>query len=222
MSFSSCIASQIGFDLLKQGIKVRGTTRRKESANALLNGAYAPYQNLVEIVQVPDITLEGAFDEAVKGVPFTPTNLPHITRSDPNPFPSKPSRFPPIPIILRPEIVTTSIIHTASPLSYALTTHSTTVSIATSAALSILNSALHHAGPQLQSFVLTSSFAACNDPSTSLPKTFTEDDWNEWAEAKAGSKEFGEMDDLAKAKVLYPASKTAAERAVWKWSEEFS
>ncbi|KAL8954562.1 MAG: hypothetical protein Q9183_007049, partial [Haloplaca sp. 2 TL-2023] len=115
---------------------------------------------------------------------------------------------------------TTSIIHTASPLSYSLTTWSTTVSIATSGALSILNSALNHARPQLQSFVLTSSFAACNDPSAALPKTFTENDWNEWAEAKAQSADFESMDDLAKAKVLYPASKTAAEKAVWKWKDE--
>ncbi|KAL8732591.1 MAG: hypothetical protein Q9181_003873, partial [Wetmoreana brouardii] len=176
------IASQIGIDLLKQGFKVRGTTRSKQSADALLKGAYAPYADLVEILQVPDITIEGAFDKAVKGV--------------------------------------TAIIHTASPISYTLITWSSTVEIAIAGALSILNSALNHAGPQLQSFVLTSSFAACNDPSAPQPKTFTEDDWNNWAEAKAKSEEFEAMDDEAKAKVLYPASKTVSERAVWSWREE--
>ncbi|KAL9599231.1 MAG: hypothetical protein Q9179_003634, partial [Wetmoreana sp. 5 TL-2023] len=162
--------------------KVRGTTRSKQSADALLKGAYAPYVDRVEILQVPDITIEGAFDEAVKGV--------------------------------------TAVIHTASPISFALTTWSSTVDIAISGALSILNSALNHASPQLQSFVLTSSFAACNDPSAPQPKTFTEDDWNTWAEAEAKSEEFEAMDDEAKARVLYPASKTVAERAVWSWRDE--
>lgn len=65
---SNSIASQIGYDLLKQGYRVRGTTRSVESANALLKGAYSSHAHRVEILQVPDITSEGAFDEAVKGL----------------------------------------------------------------------------------------------------------------------------------------------------------
>lgn len=84
----------------------------------------------------------------------------------------------------------------------------------------MLNSALNHAGPRLSSFVLTSSFAACTDPQTPLPKTFTENDWNTWAEPKAKSKDFEDLDDNAKGRVLYLASKTAAERAVWEWREK--
>ncbi|KAL8729112.1 MAG: hypothetical protein Q9166_004943 [cf. Caloplaca sp. 2 TL-2023] len=177
------IASQIGYDLLKQGIRVRGTTRSQQSADALLRDAYAPYANLVQIVQIPDITVEGAFNEAVKD--------------------------------------TTSIIHAASPLSYALTTWSDTVDVATAGSLSILNSALHHAGPQLQAFVLTSSFAACNDPSPAQSKVFTENDWNTWAEAKAKSPEFEGLSGEERARVLYSASKTASERAVWAWGDEY-
>lgn len=79
---------------------------------------------------------------------------------------------------------------------------------------------MSYAGAQLKSFVLTSSFATSSDPSAAMPKTFTESDWNNWAEAKAKSKEFENLDAEAKAKVLYPASKTAAERAVWKWKDE--
>ncbi|KAL9018466.1 MAG: hypothetical protein Q9185_004243 [Variospora sp. 1 TL-2023] len=179
---SNSIASQIGYDLLKQGYRVRGTTRSVESADALLKGAYSPHAHRVEILQVPDITSEGAFDEAVKG--------------------------------------TTAIIHTASPISFALTRWSSTVDVAIAGAISILNSALNHAGPRLSSFVLTSSSAACTDPQAPLPKKFTENDWNTWAEAKAKSKDFEELDDGAKGRVLYPASKTAAERAVWEWREK--
>ncbi|KAL8968889.1 MAG: hypothetical protein Q9197_004631 [Variospora fuerteventurae] len=179
---SNSIASQIGYDLLKQGYRVRGTTRSVESADALLKGAYSPHAHRVEIVQVPDITSEGAFDEAVKG--------------------------------------TTAIIHTASPISFALTRWSSTVDIAVAGAISILNSALNHAGPRLSSFVLTSSSAACINPQAPLPKTFTENDWNTWSEAKAKSKDFEELDDSAKGRVLYSASKTAAERAVWEWREK--
>ncbi|KAI4140809.1 MAG: hypothetical protein LQ341_003692 [Variospora aurantia] len=179
---SNSIASQIGYDLLKQGYRVRGTTRSVESANALLKGAYSSHAHRVEILQVPDITSEGAFDEAVKG--------------------------------------TTAIIHTASPISLALTSWSSTVDIAIAGAISMLNSALNHAGPRLSSFVLTSSFAACTDPQTPLPKTFTENDWNTWAEPKAKSKDFEDLDDNAKGRVLYLASKTAAERAVWEWREK--
>ncbi|KAI4184494.1 MAG: hypothetical protein LQ348_004539 [Seirophora lacunosa] len=168
---------RIGYDLLKQGYRVRGTTRTVESAEALLKGAYSPFAHRVEIVQVPDITPEGAFDEAVK-------------------------------------------FHTASPISYALTSWSSTVDVAVAGAISILDSAVRHAGPRLSSFVFTSSFAACTDPQAPLPKTFTENDWNTWAEAEAKSKEFEELDDLAKGLVLYQTSKTAAERAVWQWREE--
>ncbi|KAI4115209.1 MAG: hypothetical protein LQ345_004149 [Seirophora villosa] len=154
------IASQIGYDLLKQGYRVRGTIRTVESAEALLKGAYSPFAHRVEIVQVPDITPEGAFDEAVK------------------------------------------------------------FDVAVAGAISILDSAIRHAGPRLSSFVFTSSIAACTDPQAPLPKTFTENDWNTWAEAEAKSKEFEELEDAAKGPVLYQASKTAAERAVWQWREE--
>ncbi|KAL8649259.1 MAG: hypothetical protein Q9210_004506 [Variospora velana] len=191
---SNSIASQIGYDLLKQGYRIRGTTRSVESADALLKGAYSPYARRVEILQVPDITSEGAFDQAVKGQEIQPK--------------------------VDPDIGTTAIIHTASPISYALTSWSSTVDVAIAGAISILNSALNHANPRLGSFVLTSSFAACTDPQAPLPKTFTENDWNTWAEAKAKSKDFEELDDNAKGRVLYPASKTAAERAVWEWREK--
>ena len=65
---SSSIASRIGYNLLQQNYIVRGTTRSKNSADALLEGAYAPYAQNVQMVQVADMTIDGAFDEAVKGL----------------------------------------------------------------------------------------------------------------------------------------------------------
>jgi len=47
------------------------------------------------------------------------------------------------------------------------------------------------------------------------PNTFTNADWNNWAETKAQ-----ELGDSAPIKVLYSASKVAAERAVWKFRNE--
>lgn len=61
------IASVLGLLLLETGYNVRGTVRSKSRATELLEGAYRPYVSRVEIMEVPDITLSGAFNEAVKG-----------------------------------------------------------------------------------------------------------------------------------------------------------
>ena len=61
------IASTIGFHLLSNGYNLRGTTRSSKSAAPLLDGAYEDYASRVEIFEVPDSTIPGAFDEAVKG-----------------------------------------------------------------------------------------------------------------------------------------------------------
>ena len=61
------IASRIGYDLLRKGYTLRGTSRSQHSADALLHGAYKDYQEKVQMVAVPDIAIPGAFDEAVKG-----------------------------------------------------------------------------------------------------------------------------------------------------------
>lgn len=63
----SSIASTIGMDLLKKGYTIRGTSRAKHSADALLDGAYKDYVDRVEMVSIPVMTEPGAFDEAVKG-----------------------------------------------------------------------------------------------------------------------------------------------------------
>lgn len=62
------IASVLGLHLLLKGYSIRGTSRRASSTDALLKGPYAPYSERVKIYSVPDMTIDGAFDEAAKGI----------------------------------------------------------------------------------------------------------------------------------------------------------
>ncbi|KAK0102023.1 hypothetical protein ONS95_001172 [Cadophora gregata] len=62
------IASVLGFRLLTKGYSLRGTSRRAASAEPLLKGPYAAYIDRVKIYEVPDMTIDGAFDEAAKDV----------------------------------------------------------------------------------------------------------------------------------------------------------
>lgn len=104
----------------------------------------------------------------------------------------------------------TAIIHTASPISSSNTKWDDAVTPAVHGSLGILNSAYKHAGPKLESFVLTSSVSAVQDPSKKTHQ-FTEADWNEWAEPKAKSGDIS---------ALYSTSKTLAERAIWEFRDE--
>ena len=61
------IASVLGQLLLSKGYSLRGTTRRKASADSLISGPYAPYAERVRVFEIPDVTIEGAFDEAATG-----------------------------------------------------------------------------------------------------------------------------------------------------------
>ncbi|KAF7337332.1 D-lactaldehyde dehydrogenase [Mycena sanguinolenta] len=61
------VASWVVRLLLVHGYSVRGAVRSAEKGAHLVE-LFAPYGDKFEIVVVPDITVEGAFDEAVKGV----------------------------------------------------------------------------------------------------------------------------------------------------------
>jgi nucleoside-diphosphate-sugar epimerase len=61
------IASVLGLALLEKGYSLCGTSRRSASTEPLLKGPYAPYADRIKIYEVPDMTVDGAFDEAVKG-----------------------------------------------------------------------------------------------------------------------------------------------------------
>ncbi|KAF8155219.1 NAD-P-binding protein [Mycena galopus ATCC 62051] len=61
------VAAWVVQTLLEHGFSVRGTVRSAEKGAHLVK-LFAPYGDKFELAVVPDITVEGAFDEAVKGV----------------------------------------------------------------------------------------------------------------------------------------------------------
>ncbi|KAH0563071.1 hypothetical protein GP486_002365 [Trichoglossum hirsutum] len=175
------IASVTGLEALRKGYTLVGTCRSRAKAEPLLKGAYAEFADAgrVRIVEVVDMTKEGAFDEAVKGA--------H------------------------------AIIHTASPIDFTLKTPSQVISPAIAGTVGILHSALRHAGPQLSALAVTSSVAAIASPKPDGSSyTFTEEDWNNYAEKQV--EEAGGVD--IPPNILYGASKTAAERAIWAFREK--
>jgi hypothetical protein len=63
------IAAVTAKHFLDAGLNVRGTARKLASAKEMIEGPLKGYAQAgrFEVVEVPDITVEGAFDEAVKG-----------------------------------------------------------------------------------------------------------------------------------------------------------
>lgn len=63
------IAARAAQHFLESGFSVRGTVRKLGSAKSLLEESWKEYAEAgkLEVVEIPDITVEGAFDEAVKG-----------------------------------------------------------------------------------------------------------------------------------------------------------
>lgn len=80
------LASHISLNLLGQGYKVRGTVRSQEKANWITEAMTRHYHSgSFETVVVPDISVPGAFDAAIKGV----QGIVHVANdlsfgSDPN------------------------------------------------------------------------------------------------------------------------------------------
>jgi nucleoside-diphosphate-sugar epimerase len=63
------IGSHVADQLLEAGYRIRGTCRSASKAQALSDLWRKKYgQGRFEIVAVPDMSKEGAFDEAVKGI----------------------------------------------------------------------------------------------------------------------------------------------------------
>jgi nucleoside-diphosphate-sugar epimerase len=173
------IASSLGELVLSKGYNLRGTSRSLHSTDPLVRGALAAYSSRIEILEVPDMTVPGAFDTAVKGV--------H------------------------------GIFHTASPISFNLQTYEEVVVPAVAGTVTLLNSAVEHAGPQLESVVVTSSVATIVDP-RSDGYVFTEADFASNALTVSEANK-AEGKDTSGA-VLYTASKQAAEKAVWNFKAE--
>lgn len=189
------IASVLGVHLLSKGYSLRGTSRRAASTEPLLKGPYAPYSERVQMYDVPDMTVDGAFDEAVKG-------MSHIVSGYSN--------------HVLTIIGVHGIFHTASPIDFSISTYEEMVVPAIRGTETLLASALK-AGPQLTSVVVTSSVVAVVNPKEGH-YVFTEKDYAFVALEKAiKDKEEGATTPGG---VLYAASKTAADRAVWKFRDD--
>ena len=171
------IGSVLAKYLLDNDYNVRGAVRRLASANELISGPLQAYakSGAFTVVEVPDITVDGAFDKAVQGV--------------------------------------TAIAHLASPVSFNFTDPEPIIHAAVNGTKTILESALH-AGPQLKSFVVLSSIAAVRSLAPA-PYTFTEKDWNDWAEPVVAAK-----GKDAPGMAIYSASKVAAEKTFWAFRDE--
>jgi GDP-D-mannose dehydratase len=63
------IAAVAAKHFLDHDYSVRGTVRKQATANDLVVGPLEEYFDIgsFTVVEVPDITIDGAFDEAVKG-----------------------------------------------------------------------------------------------------------------------------------------------------------
>jgi nucleoside-diphosphate-sugar epimerase len=102
----------------------------------------------------------------------------------------------------------------ASPVSFFFTDPDPILHAAVNGTLTILNSALKSAGPQLKTVVVTSSIAAIKTTNPP-PYVLTEKDWNEFALS-----EVARLGKETPGPIIYGASKTAAEKAFWKWRDD--
>ncbi|KAF2025053.1 putative NAD dependent epimerase/dehydratase [Setomelanomma holmii] len=172
------IAAVAAKHLLDHGYSVRGTVRKQTSVRELIEGPLKKYADagIFTTVEVSDITVDGAFDEAVKGV--------------------------------------TAIAHLASPVSFGFRDPAPILHAAINGTKIILNSALANVGPSLKTIVVMSSIAAVKS-SAQPPYTFTEKDWNDYAEQVCEAK-----GTETPGPVIYSASKVAAERAFWDFQKD--
>ncbi|KAJ3519299.1 hypothetical protein NMY22_g13267 [Coprinellus aureogranulatus] len=103
-----------------------------------------------------------------------------------------------------------AVLHLASPLPSASSDPQETIRLAVDGTLGLLKSAVQN-GKNIKRIVITSSIAAIETQQTE-PRTFSEADWNESAEAQSK--------DVSDPFFPYRASKTFAERAAWSFFEE--
>ncbi|KAH6628799.1 hypothetical protein F5144DRAFT_631876 [Chaetomium tenue] len=178
------IAAHTAATFLKAGYAVRGTVRARtpnvESLVRTLENCH--HGNRLELVEVPDITADGASDRAVEGVQ--------------------------------------AVAHLASPVSMAETNPEPMMRASVQGTTSLLASALAESkkGSQkdvLKSVVFMSTISAVFSPSKPSGHVFTEADWNDAAE-----EEVRRLGKNTPGYVIYQASKTAAERAVWKFGRD--
>ncbi|KAL1649544.1 hypothetical protein SLS58_001601 [Diplodia intermedia] len=172
------IGSQVVDKLLQLGYKVRGTVRdTKKNAwmSELLDERYGKGQ--FELVSVPDMAVEGAFDEAKKGV--------------------------------------TAFIHVASVLSFDANPQNVIPPVINGTLVAAKAAASE---PSVKRFVLTSSSWSSTMPKVDTKMVMDENSWNEDAVKEAWRE--GAEPSQALGAIVYGASKTQSEQALWKWVKE--
>lgn len=192
------IGGHVADQFLEAGYNVRGTARTVAKADTIKNCLTERHgEGKLEIVAVPDIAVNGAFDEAMKGMSSNHVPDIHIY-----PYPTGVS----------------AVAHVASNVSFDEDA-SKVIPHAISATTSILRSCLTQ--PSIKSFVLTSSSTACQGPKPNVPGKIDANTWNEedikdaWAPRSAWKER-----ELAHGWVVYGASKTEAEKGLWKFRNE--
>jgi nucleoside-diphosphate-sugar epimerase len=80
------VAGHVTRQLLQRGYRVRGTVRDQTKAQWLIDDHFKSYADsgAFELVTVPDLSVPGAFDEAVKGVSAV-AHIASVLDFDPNP-----------------------------------------------------------------------------------------------------------------------------------------
>ncbi|KAI1817709.1 putative aldehyde reductase 2 [Poronia punctata] len=80
------LASHVVFEFLSRGFRVRGTVRDVEQSSWLLEGRFKTYAETgyLDLVSVPDLGADGAYDAAVKGVAAI-LHIAYISRIVPDP-----------------------------------------------------------------------------------------------------------------------------------------
>ncbi|AEO56629.1 hypothetical protein MYCTH_45943 [Thermothelomyces thermophilus ATCC 42464] len=105
------------------------------------------------------------------------------------------------------------VAHLASPISFDFTDPEPVLQNAVNGTVRALESAVKE--PKIRSFVLMSSIAAMLQQPDEQQYTYTEADWNNWAEAAVA-----QMGKATPGPIIYSASKAAAEKALWGFRDE--
>lgn len=191
------IGSHTADQLLSLGYKVRGTVRdatKSQWAQQLFDKKYG--KGKFELFVVSDIAVDGAFDEAVKGMTLRTSSPQHnfLTGS------------------ISPGVA--GISHMASDLSFSPDPN-VVIPPTIASTVGILKSAAKE--PSVKRVVYTSSSTAQAFPTPNTAFEITPETWNEAASKLAWAPAPYTPD---RALPVYAASKVEAERAAWKFVEE--
>lgn len=176
---SGFLASHVSLQFLQRGFKVRGTVRNPNASSWLKEGPFQTHAEAgnIELVSVPDLGADGAFDEAIKGVSAV-LHIAFVTNIVPDPN----------------EVITPLVNSVRSIVTAAMKEPSVTEIVFTGSALN--TSPLT---PHVDNGVIG------------------RDSWNDGVIKAAWAPPPYEP---SRAMLNYPASKTAAEKEVWRLVEE--